>query len=182
MKQQITKKLQKGFTLIELLVVIAILGVLAVVLLVVINPLDKINLANDTGLIATFTQLGRANDAYAAQHSNAYTSGQGTATCTGAGATVSVATNSFPGAVQDLCSAGESKFATIAAPSAAYTLYYFVTPTGCADSANSCTGALFGVGPLQAKKYAANPYFIYTNGKSCFVAAAPTQATIGTCP
>ncbi len=39
---------QKGFTLIELLVVIAILGVLAVGVLVAVNPAARINSAKDT--------------------------------------------------------------------------------------------------------------------------------------
>jgi len=179
--QQIT---QKGFTLIELIVVIAILGVLAAVLITTIDPLDKVNLSNDTGLISTITQLGKASDAYAAQHSNGYSSGMGTfpsSVCTGGAATAALATNTFAGSVYDLCAAGETKLSSITAPSAVYTLYYFTTPTGCTDNANNCTGYAFAVGPLQSKKYATK-YFMYSNGKSCTIASAPTQASIGTCP
>jgi len=178
---------KKGFTLIELIVVIAILGVLAVVLVTTIDPLDKINSANDAGVVSTIIQLGRANDGYAATHSNSYTSGMATA-CTAAGAGLAIAstaTNNFAGAVFDLCSAGESKLSAIAAPSASYTLYYFASSTQgsfttCNDTAVNCVNGVFGVGPLQSKKNAAKPYFVYVNGKSCFLAAAPTIASV--CP
>jgi len=183
----IYKNINRGFTLIELIVVIAILGVLAVVLVTTIDPLDKINSANDAGVVSTIKQLGRANDSYAITHTNSYTSGMGTA-CTAAGAgagTANTNTNLFAGAVFDLCSAGESKLSTIAAPSASYTLYYFASSNGsgawatCNDTAINCNEGIFGVGPLQSKKNATK-YFVYANGKSCFVAAAPTIAT--TCP
>lgn len=179
----IKSQISKGFTLIELLVVIAILGVLAVVLITVIDPLDKIRSGNDAGLISTVTQLGKANDAYAAGHANAYSSGQGTfpaSVCTGGGATAAVATNSFAGAVYDLCASGESKQSSVTVPSSVYTFYYFVSPTGCTDNANNCTGNLFAVGPLQSKKYASKRYFMWTNGYGCFINSAPTQASIGT--
>jgi prepilin-type N-terminal cleavage/methylation domain-containing protein len=53
-----------GFTLIELLVVIAILGILAVVMLVVMNPGERQAQARDTGRISSVTQLGRALQSY----------------------------------------------------------------------------------------------------------------------
>ena len=178
--------LRKGFTLIELIVVIAILGVLAVVLITTIDPLDKINSANDAGIISTIAQLGKANDSYAATHSNSYTSGMGTAcTAVGAGgATANTNANLFNGAVFDLCSAGETKLSAISAPSSSYTLYYFAGSASpwatCNDTAVNCSVAVFGVGPLQSKKNATLNYFVYANGKSCFKNAAPTIAT--TCP
>ena len=54
----------KGFTLIELLIVMAILGVLAVVVLVAINPAEQLRRARDTGRISGVQQLGRAMQAY----------------------------------------------------------------------------------------------------------------------
>ncbi|QQS39537.1 type II secretion system protein [Candidatus Woesebacteria bacterium] len=53
-----------GFTLIELLIVIAILGVMAVVMLVVINPVERLAQSRDAGRISTITQLGHAGAAY----------------------------------------------------------------------------------------------------------------------
>jgi len=60
----------KGFTLIELLIVIAILGILAVVVLVVMNPGERQAQARDTGRISSVTQLGRSLQAYYSTKSN----------------------------------------------------------------------------------------------------------------
>jgi prepilin-type N-terminal cleavage/methylation domain-containing protein len=54
----------KGFTLIELLIVMAILGVLAVVVLIAINPAEQLARARDAGRISGVNQLGRAISAY----------------------------------------------------------------------------------------------------------------------
>jgi prepilin-type N-terminal cleavage/methylation domain-containing protein len=54
----------KGFTLIELLIVIAIIGVLAVVVLVAINPVEQLAKTRDSGRLSTVTQLGHALQAY----------------------------------------------------------------------------------------------------------------------
>ncbi len=55
---------KKGFTLIELLIVIAILGVLAIVVLVAINPVQQLERTRDSGRKSTVTQLGHAVQAY----------------------------------------------------------------------------------------------------------------------
>lgn len=62
--RQLRQKSGAGFTLIELLVVIAILGVLATGLLVLINPLEKINQARDAGAIQSTKQLYDAAERY----------------------------------------------------------------------------------------------------------------------
>jgi len=62
----------KGFTLIELLIVIAILGVLAVVVLVAINPVQQLARARDAGRISTVQQLGHAIESYYASHNGTY--------------------------------------------------------------------------------------------------------------
>ncbi len=54
----------RGFTLIELLIVIAILGVLAVVVLVAIDPVEKLANARDAGRISSTAQLGRSLQSY----------------------------------------------------------------------------------------------------------------------
>lgn len=60
-------KTNKGFTLIELLIVIAILGILAVIILVLIDPVEKQAQARDTGRISSVVQLGRNVQAYYSQ-------------------------------------------------------------------------------------------------------------------
>jgi len=58
----------KGFTLVELLIVIAIIGVLAVVVLVAINPVEQLAKTRDAGRISTVTQVGHAIQAYYTSH------------------------------------------------------------------------------------------------------------------
>jgi prepilin-type N-terminal cleavage/methylation domain-containing protein len=54
------KTLSKGFTLIELLVVIAILGILAAVVLVAINPAERIAEAKDTQVKSDLSAVATA--------------------------------------------------------------------------------------------------------------------------
>jgi len=74
---------KKGFTLIELLVVIAILGVLAVVVLVAINPAQQLARTRDAGRISGVAQLGRSVEAYATNRQGDYPSVNGGADCNG---------------------------------------------------------------------------------------------------
>lgn len=62
----------KGFTLIELLIVIAILGVLAAGLLVAIDPIEKINQANDSKVQNDIGAIGRAGEAFATVNGGTY--------------------------------------------------------------------------------------------------------------
>lgn len=66
------KRLLKGFTLIELLIVMAILGVLAVVVLVAINPVQQLARTRDAGRKSGIAQIGRALEAYYTSHSGSY--------------------------------------------------------------------------------------------------------------
>lgn len=67
--------LKKGFTLIELLIVIAILGVLAVVVLVAINPVQQLARTRDAGRISSVSQLGHAIESYFTSHDGDYPAG-----------------------------------------------------------------------------------------------------------
>lgn len=53
-------KKTSGFTLVELLIVIAVIGVLAAVILVVINPLQQLARSRDAGRTSSVSQLGNA--------------------------------------------------------------------------------------------------------------------------
>lgn len=71
-------KFKKGFTLIELLIVIAILGVLAAATLSGIDPVDKINAANDSKVQSDIATLATSMEAYAINNSAAYAGDQAT--------------------------------------------------------------------------------------------------------
>ena len=68
------KFISGGFTLIELLIVMAILGVLAVVVLVAINPVQQLARTRDAGRKSGVAQLGRALEAYYTSHGGRYLS------------------------------------------------------------------------------------------------------------
>ena len=63
-KSLLNKFSSRGFTLIELLIVIAILGILAAGILVAINPVQKINQANDARAKNGIGQIATAVQAY----------------------------------------------------------------------------------------------------------------------
>lgn len=64
---------KKGFTLIELLVVIAVLGILASVVLVAINPGERIAEARDSGTKNSVGQMATALEAYYTNNLGSYT-------------------------------------------------------------------------------------------------------------
>lgn len=151
---------QKGFTLIELLVVIGILGIMAAVLIVLLDPVDKINAANDSGLVSAVGQFGRANDAYAATHTNSYVGG-----------------GTVNAALADLTSAGESKYASYTPPTG-YTVNY-VTTASCTTAAGTCTQYAFWVTALKSKVNGGpttGKMYVWANGKGCY---QPNGTTIG---
>jgi len=67
-----SKNNPSGFTLIELLIVIAILGVLAAVIMILIDPAELLARSRDAGRINTVTQIGRSIQRYRTTHDNSY--------------------------------------------------------------------------------------------------------------
>lgn len=166
MKKLLNSKLglQKGFTLIELLVVIAILGVLAAGVLIAIDPVDKINAANDSKAQTDTGVKASASEAYATSHSGFY-----------------------PLASADLLAGGELKSDPSAPTGYTYTFWAsagVVTPpttTIVPTSATTCTAgstctAVVITSTLKSKKWSATPFQRYESysGKSCQVATATT--------
>lgn len=68
----LTSNLRKGFTLIELLVVIAVIGVLSAIILVAINPVARINQANDAEVKSEIGQIATALATFATSRNGAY--------------------------------------------------------------------------------------------------------------
>ncbi len=63
---------KKGFTLIELLVVIAVLGILSAVVLVAINPAERLRSARDAGAKNSIGQIATALEAYFTANNGTY--------------------------------------------------------------------------------------------------------------
>ena len=154
MKNNLFKRFSsKGFTLIELLIVIAILGILATAVLVGIDPVDRINSANDSKVQTDLSTAGRAAEAYTTSHNGVY-----------------------PEAFATLVASGELKTAPVAPGGySAYTVEKL--PAACTDAALDCTGINI-TGQLKSKKFtgASTPIWRYESGtgKNCAVVTAAT--------
>lgn len=155
MKKNLSKKLfsPKGFTLIELLIVIAVIGVLAAGILALIDPIDKINAANDSRVQADISALGRASENYSTQHNASYAK-----------------------APADMVGPGEIR----AVPDApgGYTAYiYTAIPAACTTAGEDCLSITI-TGQLKSKKYADAGNLVWkyesASGKNCAVDVVAT--------
>ncbi|MDP2586078.1 MAG: prepilin-type N-terminal cleavage/methylation domain-containing protein [Candidatus Levybacteria bacterium] len=146
--------IQKGFTLIEILVVIAIIGVLAAVTLTAINPLKRIQQANDAGVKSDIAQIAQAMQAY-------YTSSSTTAA------------PYYPADVAALVTSGDLKQEP-KIPPARILLYTITGAAGAARSEAAVYGAMNETGA---------GYWCWssTTGRAGKSATAPT-ALVATCP
>ncbi|MEK7572984.1 MAG: type II secretion system protein [Patescibacteria group bacterium] len=166
----------KGFTLIELLIVIAILGVLATVLIALLDPGDKIKSANDTRALQDIREIYGANQRYMAQNNS---------TVGGSGASGTLVTG------------GELK----AWPAPATGSYTYVANTGGTDAvvggeilsksarSKSTTSNTIGTSPAAAcvtTGATGTCYFLITGNKSCYkynvTPATAIPAAADVCP
>lgn len=106
--------LKKGFTLIELLVVIAILGIIAVGLIVAIDPIEQINRASDSSRRSLATDITNTFNRFFAQKN--YSAACADSTCAtysnSLSTTTPVAVSTLTTVNTDLNTSGETKSAT----------------------------------------------------------------------
>lgn len=154
-KSLLNKFSSKGFTLIELLIVIAILGILAAVVLVAINPGQRIAAARNSRVRADLVSLGSA--------ANIFNTDTGlSVACTGGG--------SYPSAfAQTAC--GATYLASPLDPSGSmYVLER--TPGTCApNSAIPCTAI-----SIEGTAYSDGVVDASTNNRWCWRSATGTIA------
>jgi len=102
------RKSEKGFTLIELLIVIVIIGILAGVLIAVIDPTRQQNRARDANVIATMNKVSLATEGFISAYGRSPTDVEffesiqnaqdlGSGTCTAADADTNVCTFDITG-------------------------------------------------------------------------------------
>ena len=153
MKTNLLKRLssKKGFTLIELLIVMAIIGVFAAGILILIDPVDKINAANDSKAQGHVGAIGRAADAYATSHNGFY-----------------------PATLAEMETSGDIKRVPVAV--SGYTYTFTALPASCTGG-TTCTSVTM-TSTLLSKRYTSASQnfwrFESTSGKNCGVATAAT--------
>jgi len=164
--------MSKGFTLIELLIVIAILGVLATGVLVAIDPVDKINAANDARAQSDIGILASASEAYATANGGFYP-----------GNSITTATAStYAGTTAELVAEGEIKVVPVPATGYTYTIWSAAGTTEPTASTTCIAGRGRALATckrvvietnLTSKKYSEVPFQRYESytGKTCQVAA-----------
>jgi prepilin-type N-terminal cleavage/methylation domain-containing protein len=148
---------QVGFTLVELLIVIAILGILAAGLLAAIDPVDKINAANDSQVQRGVATIASAAEAYAAFHDGYY-----------------------PAGITDLTGSGDLKSDPTADPPGGYTYTYTAFDSSGSTPCQAgvdCESIVVTVS-LRSKKYTNEDQrfqrYESQSGKTCQVQTATT--------
>lgn len=161
-----------GFTLMELLIVIAILGVLAGLVWTALDPLDKINAANDSKVQSDMGVIGQAMEVYAT----------GKAGLTGG--------NYYAISQAELVTNGDLKSQFTVPTGYAYSI---VVPATCvAGGGVTCTSVAVCATPLKSKKFASatagsQKVYLYssTSGKACVYDNAANGCTVAStvaCP
>ncbi len=162
--------LKRGFTLIELLIVIAILGVLAVVVLVAINPVQQLARTRDAGRISTVAQLGHSTEAYYTAHNGTYPTAISVLVSSGEITTVPALVNNT--LTTPLCTTGLTNgwcYVTGGSP-ASFVLYSKLE----ADTNDSLNAAVGCDGAAATRAYAV---YLSTAGRSCIVCNAEPSLT-----
>ncbi len=156
--------IKKGFTLIELLIVIAILGVLAVVVLVAINPVQQLARTRDAGRISSVQQLGHAMEAYFVSHDADYPAALADLVTAGE-------INAIPGEVTNtlstLCTGNVQGWCMVSAVDS-FAIWSALEADSNIDAGNCAAG-----GPAFTA-------YLSLSGQTCTVCAEPGAATV--CP
>lgn len=141
----------KGFTLIELLITIAILGILAAGVIATINPVKRLNQANDAKTKSDIGQIASALGSYYTEKGY------------------------YPSALSELVTNGDLK--VLPAPVAAgYTSYaILVTPNGCTTLLGTCTDVSVS-GVIKAPVTSGNDVWCFKTSTASAAEAADAAA------
>lgn len=162
------QNIKRGFTLIELLIVMAILGVLAVVVLVAINPVQQLARTRDTGRISSVAQLGHAVEAYYTSHNGTYPADLTALETTGE-------INQIPGLISNtlntpVCATGDDQqngWCYDADATAGTFALWSRLEADTNLNLGTCTGDAYAV-------------YLSSAGRSCIVCGVPTAGTADT--
>jgi type II secretory pathway pseudopilin PulG len=159
-------KIMKGFSLVEIMTVVGVAAILGVGLIVVINPLERINQTNDAAAIKAMNELATAIRSYA------------------------ISTGGYPNAasygllMNRLLTAGE--ITTAPDLPAGYSGYVAYSGTTSPVSGHLTMKLLSGHSRTSAGCMGATPeaYYVFdvSNGKSCLRCSTDVSAPLGACP
>jgi prepilin-type N-terminal cleavage/methylation domain-containing protein len=131
------KMLRKGFTLIELLIVIAILGIIMAAVVAGIDPVDKINAANDAKVQADIGAIGTAFEANATGNNGTYAANQAALQTSGDLKVVLTPPTGYCGGAYTVGAGGVSQYSSCTLKSKKYTatpLWVWCSSTGKASA------------------------------------------------